>query len=116
MVKNNAENVSVFSCLAQKQGEKGYQQYFVSEDYNVSAASSKVSYARPIAGRFIFVPNEEKKLVVHALAQESTKSLARSRNTSIEYVYLEKKLTHSTGNMRFSSLQNFCISRPNELL
>lgn len=95
-VKKDTEEAYVFSCLVKTaSGRDTYKMYYVSEEYQVSKVSSSSSVARPIIGRFIFAYNEEKKLVVYALAQESVRSLAEESRSFIELFYLDKILSHT---------------------
>lgn len=97
-IYNRSENIFLFSCVVKKQDTDIYKQYFISEEYNMSAASYKSSTIAPIAGRFIFGSNFEEILQIQAVALESSaKPFGRKRRESIEFFYLDKKLSHATG-------------------
>ena len=68
-IDNDEEFEFTFTCLVRNRKSKQLKEYFVSPTYNINL----VAAPRPaIAGRFIFAYDEQRRLVLRALAEEST--------------------------------------------
>lgn len=82
-------NEFLFRCFVRDLNTQKIKQYFVSEEYDVNLVDIVYS---PIAGRFIFSYDQDNRLRLRALAEESAMGsiLAKSKMAELYYVKLRK--------------------------
>jgi hypothetical protein len=88
-VENDEKSEYLFTCLVTDRKSKRLKEYFVSPAYNVNLAPVPQS---AIAGRFIFAYDDQRKLILRAMAEESTRSdVSNTCSNEREQSYLAVK-------------------------